>query len=111
MLQLSTAQRQGRYKTTLYRGVMTPELLIIDETGYLPFSQEEAKLFFQVIAKRYEKSTMILASNLPFGQWDQIFAGDAALPSAMLDRNLHHRCADKRRELSTETETKDRNYR
>ncbi|WP_312239552.1 IS21-like element ISSen3 family helper ATPase IstB [Pantoea sp.] len=90
LLQLSTAQRQGRYKTTLHRGVMTPKLLIIDEIGYLPFSQEEAKLFFQVIAKRYEKSAMILTSNLPFGQWDQTFAGDAALTSAMLDRILHH---------------------
>ncbi|EKD0902674.1 TPA: IS21-like element IS100kyp family helper ATPase IstB, partial [Escherichia coli] len=85
-----TAQRQGRYKTTLQRGVMVPRLLIIDEIGYLPFSQEEAKLFFQVIAKRYEKSAMILTSNLPFGQWDQTFAGDAALTSAMLDRILHH---------------------
>ncbi|EFN4643309.1 TPA: ATP-binding protein, partial [Escherichia coli] len=46
--------------------------------------------FFQVIAKRYEKSAMILTSNLPFGQWDQTFAGDAALTSAMLDRILHH---------------------
>ncbi|EFT3818000.1 transposase, partial [Shigella flexneri] len=64
--------------------------LIIDEIGYLPFSQEEAKLFFQVIAKRYEKSAMILTSNLPFGQWDQTFAGDAALTSAMLGRILHH---------------------
>ncbi|AJJ53058.1 istB-like ATP binding family protein (plasmid) [Yersinia pestis] len=75
LLQLSTAQRQGRYKTTLQRGVMAPRLLIIDEIGYLPFSQEEAKLFFQVIAKRYEKSAMILTSHLPFGQWDQTFAG------------------------------------
>ncbi|WP_170981384.1 ATP-binding protein, partial [Escherichia coli] len=50
---------------------------------------EEAKLFFQVIAKRYEKSAMFLTSNLPFGQWDQTFAGDAALTSAMLDRILH----------------------
>lgn len=46
LLQLSTSQRQGRYKTTLNRGVMAPKLLIIDEIGYLPFSQEEAKLFF-----------------------------------------------------------------
>lgn len=61
LLQLSTAQRQGRYKTTLQRGVMAPRLLIIDEIGYLPF-----------------------------GQWDQTFAGDAALISAMLDRILHH---------------------
>lgn len=77
LLQLSTAQRQGRYKTTLQRGVMAPRLLIIDEIGYLPFSQEEAKLFFLVIAKRYEKSAMILTSNLPFGQRDQTFATDA----------------------------------
>ncbi|WP_159178720.1 IS21-like element helper ATPase IstB, partial [Klebsiella pneumoniae] len=89
LLQLSTVQRQGRYKTTLHRGVMAPKLLIIDEIGYLPFSQEEAKLFFQVIAKRYEKSAMILTSNPPFGQWDQTFAGDTALTSAMLDRIVH----------------------
>ncbi len=56
LLQLSTAQRQGRYKTTLQRGVMASRLLIIDEIGYLPFSQEEAKLFFLVIAKRYERA-------------------------------------------------------
>ena len=78
LLQLSTAQRQGRYKTTLQRGAMAPRLLIIDAIGYLPFSQEEAKLIFQVIAQRYAKSAMILTSNLPFGQWDQTFAGDAA---------------------------------
>ena len=90
LLQLSTAQRQGRYKNTLHRGVLTPRLLIIDEIGYLPFSQEEAKLFFQVVAKRYEKSATILTSTLLFGQWDQPFAGDAALTSAMLDRLLHH---------------------
>ncbi len=53
---------------------MAPKLLIIDEIGYLPFSLEEAKLFFQVIAKRYERSAMIPDSNLPFGQWDQTFA-------------------------------------
>ncbi|MDP1057469.1 ATP-binding protein, partial [Klebsiella pneumoniae] len=63
---------------------------IIDELGYLPFSQEEANLFFQVIDKRYDKIEMILTSNLPFGQWDQTVAGDAARTSAMLDRILHH---------------------
>lgn len=68
LLQLLTAQRQGRYKNTLHRGVLTPKLLIIDEIGYLPFSQEEAKQFFQVVAKRYEKSATSLTSNLPFGQ-------------------------------------------
>ncbi|KGA55351.1 istB-like ATP binding family protein [Yersinia pestis] len=72
LLQLSTAQRQGRYKTTLQRGVMAPRLLIIDEIGYLPFSQEEAKLFFQVIAKRYEKSAMILTSICRSGRGSNV---------------------------------------
>ncbi|EGR60267.1 transposase/IS protein [Escherichia coli O104:H4 str. 01-09591] len=55
---------------------------------------------------------MILTSNLPFGQWDQTFAGDAALTSAMLDRILHHSHVGKRqrRKLSTQTETKGRGY-
>ena len=46
--------------------------------------------FFQVVAKRYEKGSLILTSNLTFGSWDQAFAGDAVLTAAMLDRVLHH---------------------
>ncbi|MFP3434277.1 ATP-binding protein, partial [Paraburkholderia sp. SIMBA_061] len=65
-------------------------LLIIDEIGYLPMSREQANLFFQVIAKRYERGSLIVTSNLPFGQWDQTFADDATLTAAMLDRLLHH---------------------
>ncbi|HID6074022.1 TPA: ATP-binding protein, partial [Escherichia coli] len=61
LLQLSTAQRQGRYKTTLQRGVMAPRLLIIDEIGYLPFSQEEAKLFFQ--GKRLVRTVLIFTES------------------------------------------------
>lgn len=87
---LSDAQRQGRYRSAMQRLVTAPTLLIIDEIGYLPFSSEEAKLFFQVVANRYEKKATIFTSNLPFGQWDQTFAQDTALTSAMLDRVLHH---------------------
>tara|TARA_Y100001934_G_C11898677_1_gene561151 strand:- start:87 stop:365 length:279 start_codon:yes stop_codon:yes gene_type:complete len=54
------------------------------------FSGDQANLFFQVIANRYEKGSMILISNLSFGQWDETFAGNSALTSAMLDRILHH---------------------
>lgn len=90
LLQLNTAKRQDRYKSVLQRSVLAPKLLIIDEIGYLPFNADEAKLFFQVIAKRYETGAMILTSNLPFGQWDKTFASDTALTSAMLDRVLHH---------------------
>lgn len=90
ILQLTTAQRQDKYKSVLQRSVLAPKLLIIDEIGYLPFSQQESKLLFEVIAKRYEKGSVVLTSNLPFGQWGQIFADDTALTSALLDRVLHH---------------------
>ena len=90
ILQLTTAQRQDKYKTVMQRSVLAPKLLIIDEIGFLPFSAQESKLLFDVIAKRYEKGSVILTSNLPFGQWGQIFANDTALTSALLDRVLHH---------------------
>ena len=90
MLQLSTAHRQGRLEEFIKRNVMAPKLLIIDEIGYLPFGREEANHFFQVIAKRYEKGSIIVTSNLSFGQWHSAFAHDATLTAAMLDRLLHH---------------------
>ena len=59
-------------------------------TRYLPFGREQANLFFQVVARRYEKGSMILTSNLAFGSWDEAFARNAVLTAAMLDRILHH---------------------
>ncbi len=79
MLQLSTAKRQNKLKQYLSRSVMAPKLLIIDEIGYLPFGREEANLFFNVIAKRYEHGSVILTSNLSFGQWPSAFADDVTL--------------------------------
>ncbi len=90
ILQLETAQRQGRYRDVLHRAVNQYRLLIIDEIGYLPMSREQANLFFQIVARRYEKGSIVLTSNLTFGGWDQAFAGDAVLTAAMLDRLLHH---------------------
>lgn len=90
ILQSETAYRQARYKTFLQRTIMAPRLLVIDEIGYLPMTRDQANHFFQVIAKRYEKGSVILTSNLPFGQWDKTFADDTALTAAMLDRLLHH---------------------
>ncbi|MGH8605496.1 MAG: ATP-binding protein, partial [Gammaproteobacteria bacterium] len=60
------------------------------EIGYLPFGREEANHFFQVIAKRYERGSVMLTSNLSFAQWDTTFAEDATLTAALLDRLLHH---------------------
>lgn len=90
MLQLATANNQGKLKTYLQRVVMSPKLLIIDEIGYLPFGREEANLFFNVIAKLYERGSTLLTSNLPFSQWAGAFANDTTLTAAMLDRLLHH---------------------
>jgi DNA replication protein DnaC len=89
VMTLETAQRQGRWKEAMHRTVNGYKLLI-DEIGYLPLAREQANLFFQVVAKRYEKGAMILTSNLTFGSWDQAFAGDPVLTAAMLDRLLHH---------------------
>jgi len=90
LLQLEAAQRQGRYKQVMQRSVLAPRLLIIDEIGYLPMTGDQANLFFQVVAKRYEAGSIILTSNLSFGEWEITFNGNTALTSAMLDRLLHH---------------------
>jgi DNA replication protein DnaC len=90
LLTLTMAYQQNRLKTVLHRAVNAYRLLIIDEIGYLPMNREQANLFFQVIAARYEKGSLIVTSNLPFGQWDTTFAEDATLTAALLDRLLHH---------------------
>jgi len=90
MMQLAIAKNQGRLKEYLNRAVIGPRLLVVDEIGYLPFGREEANLFFNVVAKRYERGSMILTSNLPFTQWATAFADDATLTAALLDRLLHH---------------------
>ena len=69
MLQLAIAKAQGRLNEYFNRAIIGPKLLVVDELGYLPFGREEANLFFNVVAKRYERGSMILTSNLPFTQW------------------------------------------
>jgi DNA replication protein DnaC len=54
------------------------------------FDEKNRIIFFQVIAKRYEKNSIIVTSNLPFGQWHNTFAQDATLTAAMFDRLLYH---------------------
>jgi DNA replication protein DnaC len=66
------------------------ELLICDELGYLAFSRPGAELLFQVFADRYERRSLLITSNLPFGEWGQIFQGER-MTAALLDR-LTHRC-------------------
>ena len=90
VLQLEKAQRQERLEQLMKRSFVAPSVLIIDEVGYLPLQRNQANLFFQVIAKRYETGSVILTSNLSFGEWDVTFAGNSALTAAMLDRLMHH---------------------
>ena len=85
MLQLATAKKQERLDSYIKRSVLGPKLLVIDEIGYLPFGREEANLFFNVIAKRYEHGSVIVTSNLPFSQWSTAFADDQTLTAALLD--------------------------
>lgn len=65
------------------------KLLIIDEIGYLPIGELEAKMFFQLIDKRYEKKSTIITSNINLSDWSEIFV-DNMLASAILDRLVHH---------------------
>ena len=74
MLQLAAAKAQGRRKECFNRAVLGPKLLIVDEIGYLPFGREEATLFFNVVAKRYERASMVLTSNRPLTQWASLDA-------------------------------------
>lgn len=71
------------------RSYSKPQLLIIDEIGYLPLDKEEANLLFQVISTRYEKGSLIITSNKSMVEWGEYLA-DSVLASALLDRLLHH---------------------
>lgn len=65
------------------------DLLIVDELSYIKMDRERESLFFQVIRQRYEKSSLIITTNLPLGRWDELFTGQLAA-TAILDRLLHH---------------------
>ena len=65
------------------------ELLILDELGFVPFHQDGSELLFNVVADCYERRSVIVTSNLEFGQWNQIF-GDNRLTAALIDRLVHH---------------------
>lgn len=88
MTSLHKAQLEDRLTDRLKK-LSGYKLLIIDELGYLPISKNDSKLFFQLIDKRYEKSSTIITTNINFSQWDEIF-GDPIIANAIIDRLLHH---------------------
>jgi DNA replication protein DnaC len=87
--ELSAAQKEGRLKRQLHQ-YLRPELLILDEVGYLPIDQRGADLLFQTISQRYEQGSIVLTTNKAFKQWPSIFNNDSTITSAVLDRLLHH---------------------
>jgi DNA replication protein DnaC len=86
---LSAAQKKNTLKIEL-RKYLRPEILILDEVGYLPIDQHGADLLFQIISQRYERGSIVLTTNKPFKQWASIFNNDSTVASAVLDRLLHH---------------------
>ena len=85
---LADAHNSGRLQTELLRLSRYP-LLIVDEVGYIPFEPEAANLFFQLVSSRYERASLIVTSNKPFGRWGEVF-GDDVVAAAMIDRLVHH---------------------
>jgi DNA replication protein DnaC len=85
---LATAHHDGRLQTELVRLGRYP-LLVVDEVGYIPFEPEAANLFFQLVSSRYERASLIVTSNKPFGRWGEVF-GDDVVAAAMIDRLVHH---------------------
>lgn len=88
MTQLKKALLENRLEARM-KFFAKYKVLIIDEIGYMPIDTDSANLFFQLIAKRYEKHCTLITTNMPFSKWGEIF-GSPTLANAVLDRLLHH---------------------
>ena len=87
--QLTTAQINSRLADAL-RTYVRPQLLLLDELGYLPIDKRGADLLFQVVAARYEAGSIVLTTNRTFREWGTLFDVDNTLATALIDRLMHH---------------------
>src|SRR6201991_3408831 len=85
---LADAHAAGKLQEELVKLARIP-VLVVDEVGYIPFEPEAANLFFQLVSSRYERASLIVTSNKPFGRWGEVF-GDDVVAAAMIDRLVHH---------------------
>jgi DNA replication protein DnaC len=98
LLEARDARELGR----LQRRLLTIDVLIVDELGFVPFDRVGGELLFNLITDRYERRATVVTTNLAFAEWVAVFAGDEKLTTALLDRLAHH---------ATVITTKGKSYR
>lgn len=94
--------RDGRELGRLQRRLLSLDVLIVDELGFVPFDRTGGELLFNLFTERYERRSIVVTTNLSFAEWVTVFAGDEKLTTALLDRLAHH---------ATVLTTKGKSYR